>query len=248
MTYVECLDLATCFVVLICLCVRRATWRYKWEQPKTIGLTLIAVGALLKAPPISWLMDRDVLHGLYLLVAHVLIASGIASFAYSAERKLRSDKDFRKWHVKFVIFPWCLGVSTMVGLFAAGAWVTIEHPLGLSTYTMSYWLVYDLLTVYFLLLWAYALGYLFYDPPSRRAVAVYLFAVGVSLVGATCRALLVTVDVRVSDPLLMNIANTANSVAIMVFAVGAAHMWRRRRRIGITRKDGSSQPVVRKIT
>lgn len=144
--------------------------------------------------------------------------------------------------------PWGIGISTMVGLFAAGAWSTIDHPYRLPVHAVAYWLVYDLVTVYFLLLWAYALGYLFYDPPSRRAVGVYLFAVGIGLVGATCRALLVTVDGGMPDTLLMGIANTANGVAIIVFAVGAAHMWRKQLRVMNTRENTPSQPNVRKIT
>jgi len=247
-TYAEYLDLAACLVVLFALWIRRATWRYRWEQPKTIGLTLMAIGTLLKAPPISWLIDRDVLHDLYLLVAHIFIVSGIAAFAYSAERKLRSDMEIRRWHVKFVVAPWAIGIVTMVSLFATGAWTTLDHPTGLPAYTVAYWVAYDLLVVYFLVLFAYALGYLLYDPPSRCTVGFYLVAVAVGLVGAACRALMVTVDDNVADPALSNIANTTNGLAIMGFALCSAFMWRRQLRALNSRKDDPSQPSVRNIT
>lgn len=241
MTYAESLDIATCFIVFVCLWVRRGTWRYRWEQAKTIGLTLIAAGAVLKAPPISWLIDRDVLHGLYLLVANILIVGGIAAFAYSAECKLRPDEEICRWRITAVLVPLTLGVGTMIGLFAAGAYSTLDRPFGFSTYTTAYWLVYDILTVYLLMLFAYALGSLFCDPPSRRSAGLYLLAIGLSLIGATCRALLVTVDDHVPDVLLLNAALTANNLAIIILAVGAAHTWRKRLRHST--KPQASKPI-----
>ncbi len=206
LTYTEILDIATLLVVVVCLWIRRHTWKYKWEQPKTIGLTLIGAGSLLKSPPISWLIDRDVLHGLYLMIAHAFIVSGIAAFAYSAERKLRPDSTIRRWHITFVVFPWTLGTVVMLALFSFGASSNLDQlfqsPVG---FTMAYWLVYDALTIYFLVLWAYALGYLLWDPPSRRIAGIYLLAVGLSLVGATCRGLLVAANNQVPIMTFINV-------------------------------------------
>lgn len=232
LTYTEILDIATLLVVLVCLWIRRGTWRYKWEQPKTVGLALIAAGAFLKAPPISWLIDRDVLHGLYLMVAHVLMLSGVAAFAYSAERKLRPDSTIRRWHITFVVFPLTLGVTVMLALFSFGANSNLDQlfqsPVGL---TMVYWLVYDALIIYFLGLWAYALGYLIWDPPSRLTAGIYLLAVGFAIVGATSRALLVVANDRVPNAMFINVGYTATTLAILVFAIGAAKMWRCSQRI-----------------
>lgn len=217
------LDTATCVVVLICLWMRRKSWRYKWEQPKTIGLALMAVGTLLKTPPIFWLIN-DEIQGLYVLIAHAFILGGIGAIVYSVEHKLRDDQTMRSWHITRVILPSVVGIGTMIGLFVAGARRSLnmyfQSPV-IGT-ALAYWMVYDVLIVYLLLLGASALGHLLHDPPSRVGAGIYLLAVLFNLIGAVCRMVNVTV---VHNPLLTGVVLGTNNIALWLFAGGAAWMW-----------------------
>lgn len=207
------LDIATCLTALASLWIRRRTWRCYWEQPKTLGLLFLTIGVVARAAPVAWPVQ-----GLHLLVAHIFILGGIACIAYSAERKLRTKKDMRTWAIRFLIVPLIIAYIAMVVLF-------IKWPTADAGYASVGWLTYDLLAVYFLGLCAYSLWCLWRDPPSRVAAAVYLIAVGFGLVTATCRALVVAVNDEVPDEILVNVASAANSIALMLFAGGAAWMW-----------------------
>ena len=234
--FTELLDVTTCLVVSSSLWIRRRTWRYKWEQPKTIGLLLLTVGTVIKSAPLCWLMDHEVLRGLYLLIAHVFILSGIAAIAYSAERKLRSEVDICRWRVKFIAVPGGVGVMTMVASF-----IFIRLAEG---YTYIDWIIYDALMIYFLGLCAYSLWCLFNDPPSRAGAGIYLFAVGFGLIAVTCRTLLITVTDHVPDMVLINIATASNALALCLFAGGGAWMWKMRLR-SINRYGRSKQSVIK---
>lgn len=131
----------------------------------------------------------------------------------------------RSWHITRVLLPKAAGVAVMVGLFVGGA----SH--GLDRYfestggpAMAYWIVYDILLMYLLMLVAQSLYHLLYDPPSRFSVQIYLTAVIFEAVAVACRiAVLFEPNV-----LLTGTAMTANAIALCLFAGGAAYQWRDR--------------------
>lgn len=232
--FAQLLNVATALVVLICLWVRRATWRYKWEQPKTIGLALMAVGTMMKVPPIWWLLNNAI-NGLYIVLAHVFIVSGIASMVYSAEHKLRPESTMRKWHITAIALPWCVGIGLMLTFYLAGADRDLNPALRFPVESpdMWYWLSYDLLVMYFLVLGTHACRHLFHDPPSRRGAGVYLVAMGLGLICALCRVIVALMPEDALVPLqkfLVHSAMGLNAIVIVLFAVGAAFMWTTRLR------------------
>lgn len=223
--FAELLNAATVLIAVACLWIRRDTWHYHWEQPKTIGLALITAGASLKLTT-PYLHDHD----LHVIAAHLLVLSGIAGFAYSANHKLVSDAPRRPWNITRIALPIALCSVALGTLYTFGArpQPNMQFPDNL---TIAYWVTYDAFIIYFLLLCAYALFWLWKDPPSRTGAAMYLVAVALYLVSATCRVLQATVEDNVPSPVLVDVASATSGLGIIVFAVASACMWKQQKHL-----------------
>ena len=222
--YARLLDTATCLVALTSLWVRRNSWRYPWEIAKNFGLAQITLGAILKTLPVAWIINHNTLPGLNLLISHFFILTGIGAIVYSAEHKLRSDATMRSWYLKRLVLPRMTGYAVMVAMYIVGGWHSLKDFQQPSGYAVTYWIVYDVLIIYLLLVGVAALGHLFYDEPSRRMAGIYLIAVGINIAGAICRI----ISAIEYQTLLMVITLTANALALMIFSAGGAYQWRTR--------------------
>lgn len=235
--YANLLNITVFFVVMIALGVRRGSWKYRWEQPKNIGLVCLAVGALMKSTVAGWLLRGELhcIHGFNILLGHAFIICGIGAIVYSAEHKMRSDEEMRGWATTYVVTPSIVGIVTMVALFLRGEWralSTTDLARSLSQDT-AYWTVYGLIVVYLLFLGARALKDLTCDPPSRYGAGIYLVAVTLALLTAVCRSTMLITDFpQVVDSILTMLTIATDGAAISIFAIGAAIMWRQTQKCG----------------
>lgn len=232
-------------IILWSLWTRRHTWRMKWETAATVNVALIAAAGILGAPPPSpgtpigqWLHHLTGVWNLQFYLSDLCALAALCAIVYNAVAKLdhpcqrHPDMPFKTWFRKWIQIPTALGTLLLTALFTGSRASRTPYPdlaemPSPGPYMQAYWVCFSLLLGYLLFHGIRAYIDLWYDPPSRPVMNLYLAASGFAAITLTiriCTALIPALD----SPTDLATMEISGSVAASLFCIAAAYSWMRR--------------------